>query len=360
MATSASPPGNTRPPAQPSAAKKTLPALPEERFWIRYSPHHELPLSSVSSFAVHALAIGLLLLVGFLLAPLFGDRNKLPVDPVRFIDSGGGGTKGGTAEGPGVSGGQPKEDVGEDNKKNNPTVPVKAPELPLTVAEANNIPFKDDPAAQRFIQQPTDQLREFSKLDKSVQDSLRRGINGSPGQGGTGSDGGKGSGKDKGVGSGSGAGRQGEISKREQRMLRWKIIFDTRSGADWLRQLDGIGAILAIPSSGADNYKIVRDLKHLPAKLLDEDISKIGRIFWFAYPPQSDDLARTLGLGAIPPRIVVFIPEEFEQQMFTQELKYNNLTEEQIIQRNLETHFKLRPLGGGKHEVYVISQEKMH
>jgi len=29
----------------------------EEKFWKRYSPHHELPLSSVSSIAVHALGI---------------------------------------------------------------------------------------------------------------------------------------------------------------------------------------------------------------------------------------------------------------------------------------------------------------
>ena len=34
-------------------------------------------------------------------------------------------------------------------------------------------------------------------------------------------------------------------------MLRWSMIFDTRTGMDYLNQLRGLGAILAIPT-GAD------------------------------------------------------------------------------------------------------------
>ena len=35
---------------------------PEERFWKRYSPHHEFTLSSASSAVVHLLALGILAL----------------------------------------------------------------------------------------------------------------------------------------------------------------------------------------------------------------------------------------------------------------------------------------------------------
>jgi hypothetical protein len=50
---------------------------PEEEFWVRYSPHHELPLSSVTSVALHILAIVFLALIGWIAVNFFDD-NKPP------------------------------------------------------------------------------------------------------------------------------------------------------------------------------------------------------------------------------------------------------------------------------------------
>src|SRR5262245_52595677 len=51
---------------KPATSKSLTP--PEERFWQRYSPHYEFPISSVSSLAIHVL-IGLTL---FLAVMVFG------------------------------------------------------------------------------------------------------------------------------------------------------------------------------------------------------------------------------------------------------------------------------------------------
>src|SRR5580700_11123624 len=67
-------------------SKKAKPAgLPDERFWIKYSPHHELPLSAASSVFVHALAFGVigLILAGFL-SGLFGGRHPAEVKAIEI------------------------------------------------------------------------------------------------------------------------------------------------------------------------------------------------------------------------------------------------------------------------------------
>src|SRR5438552_15844246 len=59
--------------------------LQEPRFWTRYSPHHEFPLSAATSFFTHVLALGVigLILTGFL-GNLLGSGNRSPV-PVGVI-----------------------------------------------------------------------------------------------------------------------------------------------------------------------------------------------------------------------------------------------------------------------------------
>src|SRR5262245_40269154 len=59
---------------EPKGATK---APPEERFWKRYSPHHEFPLSGSASTAIHIVAI---VLVGLLLltAGIIWKENNPP------------------------------------------------------------------------------------------------------------------------------------------------------------------------------------------------------------------------------------------------------------------------------------------
>src|SRR5436190_2723603 len=78
--------------------KKKPPVLPEERFWKRYSPHHEFPLSTVSSFVVHALGFGLLVL-GAILMARFGFRDK-PIEVDTVSVGGGGGNEFGFGNAP--------------------------------------------------------------------------------------------------------------------------------------------------------------------------------------------------------------------------------------------------------------------
>ncbi len=49
---------------------------PDERFWRRYSPHGELPLSGASSLAVHLLLFGLLMLAAWLALAVFRHANR--------------------------------------------------------------------------------------------------------------------------------------------------------------------------------------------------------------------------------------------------------------------------------------------
>ena len=57
-----------------------LPAPPEERFWKRYSPHHEFPLSAVGSFALHFLGGGGLIVAALLLgAYVNAKRSPVPL-----------------------------------------------------------------------------------------------------------------------------------------------------------------------------------------------------------------------------------------------------------------------------------------
>src|SRR5262245_1075003 len=97
-----------KPAAKP--AVKVVPLIPpEEKFWQRYSPNHEAPVSMSGSFGLHLLIGGggtILVLLGF-----GADKREknLPVEPVRLkMPGGGGGKKDGTGKGRNV--GDPKQE----------------------------------------------------------------------------------------------------------------------------------------------------------------------------------------------------------------------------------------------------------
>src|SRR5207249_1222703 len=117
-------------------------------------------------------------------------------------------------------------------------------------------------------------------------------------KGGSGSGGGSGTGRGTGEGSGTGAGSKATLNQREKRMLRWNMLFTANTGPEYLAQLRGLGAILAIPvkESGHEvEYRIVRDLRP-PAKFLEEDVGKIQQIYWFDEKPNSvRDILNALG-----------------------------------------------------------------
>src|SRR5262245_10723392 len=99
----------------PTAAP-TLPgplAPPEERFWRRYSPHHEFPLSSAVSIALHILALVLLGLLGWWVAHLATQKSTpLAEVPIALGPSGGDRQPGLGGNQAGTGGGQAIEDIG--------------------------------------------------------------------------------------------------------------------------------------------------------------------------------------------------------------------------------------------------------
>src|SRR5690242_12037927 len=83
-----------------ATTNKPAKAPPNERFWKKYSPHYELPISSATSVVMHALVLTLLVLGGVIAAKLGlgGDHTLPPAEPI--IISGGGGNKLGQGTGP--------------------------------------------------------------------------------------------------------------------------------------------------------------------------------------------------------------------------------------------------------------------
>lgn len=316
---------------------------PEEKFWQRYSPHQEMPLSAVSSLALHGLAIGGLIMLAYLGWLGFKKpSNSLPVEPVRFVTGGGGGKRTGSGNGPGIGqGSEAVADTKVDDNNKPPTEPdPQRPKLDPTAVAAAFPELQKDPDFKRMIQDGNPNLSRFGKVDKLAIDKLRDGLNPGKGRGGPGKDGGRGTGTGTGDGDGRGEGQSGNLSNREKRMLRWSMIFDTRTGTDYLNQLRGLGAILAIPT-GPDGktYKIVRDLSGRgPAKLLDEDISSIQRIFWIDDRPESvSSLMAALHCNLKPGHFVAFMPPSLEEELFEKEKKFKGLSEDQIH----ETKFRV-------------------
>lgn len=301
---------------------------PDERFWERYSPHGELPLSGATSVALHLLVIGLALLAAWLAYAVFSHTTRsLPVEAVRLDLGGGGGNPHGRGDGKNL-GNQPQE-VGGDAKEgaNNPDPPDSEPPPELKVDPAARQPIKFDSTADRYIHQSdtasSQALQKLAKANIRIQlpDNKASGF----GKGGTGEGGGSGDGKGTGTGNGKGEGH-GTLTQREKRMLRWSMLFDTSSGRDYLAQLQGLGSILAIPvDATGKNYKIIRNLSARPARPAVEDISKIQRIYWIDDKPESvRDVMAILGVRFLPAHFVAFMPEELEQKLFELEKAYLN------------------------------------
>jgi hypothetical protein len=338
---------------------------PEEQFWKRYSPHGEAPLSMAGSVTLHALAIGVLLLLAVYVASVFlPPTRNLPVEPVRLdIAGGGGGKPKGVGDSKGIGGRTEDTGAASDDEKL-PGQEENAPRLPpLSKVETAKVQEKFDPASARFLQETNSATaRAIARMDDTLRKKLSDGLQRGKGKGGTGSGGGKGTGTGKGEGPGTGPGKA-TLSQREKRMLRWHMRFTANTGPEYLRQLRGLGAILAIPireGGGETEYKIVRDLRH-GAPLLTEDVANIQRIYWIDDKPNSvRDIMNALGGEAAtlrPNRFVAFMPEKLEENLFRMERSYvkNVLRVPFNEDRIDETNFRVVPTGGGGYRPELIS-----
>lgn len=341
------------PGAKPGA--KELPVPPAEEFWHRYSPHHEFPLSSISSVTLHILVIVLLVLGGWLAIKLglMSDKTGLPVDAIILERGGGGGSLNGK-EGATGSGDLPElADSKADPTK--PINPINLPDLPETAVDPIKLPDFKDADGKRVIDPGARNLA--LEAAKSLSEDARTKIFGSVGDkggGGDGTGGGTGSGKGKATGSGTGDGQKGKkLSERQKRMLRWTMIFNTRDGNDYATQLDALGAILAVPTTAECNeFLVIRDLKARPAQGKVEDPAALQRIYWIDDKPDSvSGLARALEIKNKPKLIIAFFPTELETKLAKLETDYAGRKGDDIA----ETRFDV-VRGSEGYEVKVTQQ----
>ncbi|HTU93207.1 MAG TPA: hypothetical protein VMF69_24215 [Gemmataceae bacterium] len=344
-------------------------APPDERFWQRYSPHAELPLSGAGSLVFHLLVFGLLGLMAWLGVALFGHASRsLPVEAVRIAPGGGGNPQG---QGNGPNNDAPVE-AGDQNKEGASETNPPPEDAPPTINVDPNTEKKqqfDDPAGRR-IQQSDEASKVFSSLRKQagrIQSSSEPG----QGRGGPGSGGGKGTGQGPGTGSGRGDGPPANLTQREKRQLRWSMLFNTRDSSDYVAQLQGLGAILAIPvrDRGDDfDYMFIRHLSDRPAKLVAGDIQGVlqevnAMVRWFDKEPRN--VVGVLSVLRIPlPKIpqdqlhfVACMPEKLEKKLLRLELDYLNKRHPGRSEDDIEeTRFKVR-VRNGQYEPEVYEQK---
>ena len=122
----------TEAPVSPNGvASKKAPMPPDEKFWKRYSPHHEAPLSGVTSLVLHIMIPCLIAIYFFIFSKYLQEANKpIPLGVVAIGEPNAGG--GGNPDG--VAGGADKEAVPPETQLNNtPEPPAPVPTEPLKV-----------------------------------------------------------------------------------------------------------------------------------------------------------------------------------------------------------------------------------
>jgi hypothetical protein len=350
-------------PKTPAASENKAPVAarrqpPEEKFWQHYSPHHEFPLSSITSVALHVLAVVLLAVIGWVLIKLgLGDENKPPDVRAVFVeDAGGGGSKTGVPGSKGAGGNPlPAEDVGPSTEET-PKEDVQLKDVDVGKVDPLKLPEIKDDQGRQIIQRSNEAIKRLGSVDAEARSKLFGSV-GDKGQGGSGSGGGRGSGEGEGHGPGKGSGK---LTQRQKRLLRWSMTFNTQNGEDYLNQLrdikPGKGAILAVPAGGG-RYEVIENLTQRPAKGEVKDIGTIKRISWVDDKPESvAGLSRALGIPA-PQYFIAFFPQELETELARLEHDFANRNEDDIE----ETRFiveRLERAADGYHARVVAQTPK--
>jgi hypothetical protein len=323
----------------------------DAQFWQRYSPHHEFPLSSAASIALHVLAIALLVVGGILAAKWGLGESDKPLPLSILDDPGGGGQPAGLPTGTGGQGAiQPKETAAADSKD---TTVAQAPSIPKEELDQPKVdplelPKLNDPSV-RWIDESNEALQGLKDLDKAVRQRLFDGLsNPSKGKGGSGTGGGKGAGQGTGTGSGTAPG-EGTLSKRQKRQLRWEINFRVNGPEDHLRQFAALGAILAVPLPNG-TFQVFRDLNRRPPIGRVEDLAHLNRIWWSDRNPDT-----IMGLSQVlrvrpGPVLFAFFPQSLEERLAQMEKEYRGQQNEELIQEKMR--FQVVP-SGGSYEVVV-------
>lgn len=339
--------------------------VPDERFWQRYSPRGEVPLSTVASVAAHVLVLAFLIFGITFLGKLFNwtDRESVAVEAIEVLPGGTG--PAGTPDGDNKPVGGPQEGVTTEPD------PALLNDLPPVEKLADLERPKVDPAeiiqiippnsdGERFIDNLS--VLSMSKVDKDARDKLMAGLASRDADKTT--KGGNGTGKGPGEGKGpKGVGGDDnpvgpKLSARQKRVCRWTMLFD-ENGEIYRMQLIALGATtLGIPEPDPSDpkkvhYRIVRNLTQRPVQGDIEDVSKMKQFYWVDDRAKAlASLAGALGLPRTPPYLIILFPQALEDKLLRRELAFARGKKEHEIQ---ETRFRVVKTGGS-FEPMVIDQ----
>jgi hypothetical protein len=356
----------TKKPASPAAAPEQP---PEEAFWERYSPHHEFPLSTVTSVGLFGLAVGLVAVASVLIGLSRNDeRGKPPKMDVVEEAQGGGGKDGFGPEGAGLNAkGGPGKAENVPTKQQAKADPPKTEQaaqtlknLPdkakLTVKNTEPEP-KVDSTGQNAIGELRQQAEEAVKVAMEQPKAPEKGPPGKKGLRNPGEGGGFGGGKGKGFGTKEGPGTGNDPNgvvrtKRQRRELRWRIYF-SGTGEQHLAKLRALAITLALPTRARGQFQVWDLTSNPPHATITDLRAQQNKIKWISQDPKSlPDLARALRLREIPPYAVIFLPQAVEEEMIQLEHDYKGLEENQIKL----TEFEIRRRPDGGFSPVVISQ----
>jgi len=314
-------------------------AAPSEEFWERYSPHHEFPLSSVGSIALHIGGLVLILLALWLLSRLaISDKTPVPMRVMKVSDDGEG------PEGRGGGGGtNRKEDV--DPVRQNLPKDVPQAKIEEAVPELKKF-FPNIPTNQQGLRpQDLPSVPKFAGLDPDLQRKLLEGMNGKKGSGAGDGSGGPGP-------EGPGGGNSPDPSSSASRAIRWELNFRTQSGEDYLAQLRAMKATLLIPQP--PDWKTHKSYRLADGDLRGEefDIAKLpGLHFIDDDAGSASRLARSMGLNFSPPKFLAFFPKDIEEELATREREFRGRKESEIF----STTFKIL-IRDGRPTIVVTEQ----
>jgi hypothetical protein len=314
---------------------------PDEKTWKYYSQHHEMPVSGISSLAVHILVVAIII-VGGLLAAKFAAGDK-PVDIEVAEAPGGGGLPEGDASSKGMATPHGDETASDVKQLAQPKPVEPTPQLEQ-IKPVEKTPLTPEAPAQRAIQDDSQKaLAAVSQQAQQMEQALSQASGSTPGrgQGGPGGGGGKGSGYGTGEGSGSGP---GSLTQTEKRRRRWVLNFQVRDAVDHLNQFAALGAILAIPEPEG-GFRVFKNLRgrHPRGEHVDnlENIHRLG--FADQEPGTARELGRELGMPA-PPYLLAFFPKSAEEKMAALEQALYHRPEDEI---QTKTYFQVVPRGLG-------------
>lgn len=332
----------------------------------RYSPHHEFPLSTLTSITLHALVIGVLALIAFKLnQSRHSEEAKPPKMDVVEIEGGGGLGGLGIGSGPGPVNQGGKTEVVAQNPGQATQAPEVKPREGLKFHSPVNqdlfqVPMKngqEEPGEAELFQGLLADARLLTAQAMKVSPSAlsSTGDVGSAGRE-RGSGGGAGGGEGTGIGTKKGPGTGTSptgvlLTKRERRQKRWRIDF-SGDGPTHLKKLQALRVTLAIPSSRQGMF-MVYDLARGMQGRLDNLVSHKDKVQWFNTSRHSlQQLASVMRLPQVPPFVVIFLPEAVEEEMHRLEHEYRGLEEHQIT----FTEFEIRQRPDGSYGPVVVAQ----